>query len=61
MLPGSELLQDFTLPWDGAGREALQGYAVDRAMISIFSIFRSKAGVKLTFYSDQILSTNAEG
>ena len=35
---------------DAVKSEVEQGYALDQAMISIFSIFRSKAGVKLTFY-----------
>ena len=36
----------------------VQGCSVDRAMISIFSIFRFKVGVKLTFYSDPGLSAD---
>ena len=60
MLPGSENVARLQ-SWDRGKEEGLQGYSLNLAMISIFSIFSSKAGVKLTFYSEQILSTNAEG
>ena len=47
MLPGSEIVANVLSRWL---ERLVQGYSLNPGMISIFSIFRSKASVKLTFY-----------